>query len=590
MSTMIPATIHPDVKSSAEKKIFKLLRDADNTDDWVVLHSLGLARHLEKRRGEIDFLVLCHRGIIVLEVKGGRIIRESGIWKTINRYNEVINLHESPFDQASSAMFSLERDLRNHFSGDPRLSRLLLGYGVIFPDTYEEKLQFGLEGDKAITYTREDVRLPITRYIGRVASFIEDQGFSNKVQPTVTDINKIVNYLRGDFDCATPLKIQASNTIEELLSLTKEQYIVQDSFTNKHRVIIRGSAGTGKTVLALREAVNSIRSNERVLVLCFNRYLAEVLTRSIHANENIKNIEVDSIHHFMHKLISNSTLKNEFMEAKQSYEYEKLYSSVYPEYASLALLEQEMSWDKLIIDEGQDFLTSDILDFLDACIDGGLETGKWRWFMDDNNQAGVYGQYETESVERLENFGATQILSVNCRNTKQIHEETLMLVNPEEKSVAKVNGLPVRYAWYKGDKGQVAALKRQINRALDENISASDIVILSARSLDRCAASKLDTNSVKPFEVDDLIKSNNKKIPYSTISAFKGLESSIVILTDIEKLDSDWWKSVLYVGMSRAKVELIILLPEELKSVYETRLKDSLLAFSDDKEKFSEYF
>ena len=54
MSRMIPATIHPDVKSAAEKRIFRLLRDAPGTDDWVVLHSLGLARHQTKRRGEID--------------------------------------------------------------------------------------------------------------------------------------------------------------------------------------------------------------------------------------------------------------------------------------------------------------------------------------------------------------------------------------------------------------------------------------------------------------------------------------------------------------------------------------------------------
>ena len=147
MSRMIPPTIHPDVKSSAEKKIFRLLRDAENTDDWVVLHSLGLAKHQEKRRGEIDFLVLCNRGILVLEVKGGRIKREAGIWQTTDRYGNVNKLHESPYEQASSAMFALEKYVKKEFADDPRLSKLIFGYGAICPHTPETELPFGSDGD-----------------------------------------------------------------------------------------------------------------------------------------------------------------------------------------------------------------------------------------------------------------------------------------------------------------------------------------------------------------------------------------------------------------------------------------------------------
>ena len=58
MARMIPATIHPDVLSSGERRIFALLRDAAGTDNWICLHSLGLARHAHKRRAEIDFLLI----------------------------------------------------------------------------------------------------------------------------------------------------------------------------------------------------------------------------------------------------------------------------------------------------------------------------------------------------------------------------------------------------------------------------------------------------------------------------------------------------------------------------------------------------
>jgi hypothetical protein len=55
---MIPPLIHPAVRSAAERKLFGVIRVDTGTDDWVCLHSLALARHDTKRRGEIDFLLL----------------------------------------------------------------------------------------------------------------------------------------------------------------------------------------------------------------------------------------------------------------------------------------------------------------------------------------------------------------------------------------------------------------------------------------------------------------------------------------------------------------------------------------------------
>ena len=58
MAIMIPSVISPDVKSDAEKRIFKWFKDAPGTDDWIVLHSLGLAYHSTLIHGETDFVVI----------------------------------------------------------------------------------------------------------------------------------------------------------------------------------------------------------------------------------------------------------------------------------------------------------------------------------------------------------------------------------------------------------------------------------------------------------------------------------------------------------------------------------------------------
>lgn len=582
MATMIPSVIHPDVKSSAEKRIFRLLKNAPHTDDWSVLHSLGLAKHQTKRRGEIDFLIICPRGVFVLEVKGGRVARNNGIWTTKNRYGEIKNLTESPYAQASSAMFSLEKYIKNNHDLEKQLGRLIFGYGVVLPNTPSFDVE--PDGDQKITYFLEDSRQPITKYIGRLATFSEERTLGNRKRPTQKDIDVLVNYLRGDFDVIEPLWAKVRETDEELLQLTREQFQILKALDINKRVIVRGAAGTGKTLLANKAATTAFNNNKKVLFVCYNRYLANQLNANFENRESLNNITIRSIYQLMDEIIRNSIYSEEFHSKKETCNKDDLYSYLYPEYASLAVLEDDtLSWNVLIVDEGQDFISEPILDFIDLCLEGGLESGNWRWFMDDNNQAAVFGRKDAASIDRLESFGVSHILTVNCRNTVQIQEETQILTTPRARAIARVEGLPVRYAWYESDASQVSTLSRQVDRIKNESTDETDIIILSALSTDKSTAARMATNKVIPFEkIGALEKTNTSHVPYTTISAFKGLEADIVIITDIEKLDGDWWQAVLYVGMTRARVELIVLLPKKLKATYNAKVSKALTSLEDE--------
>ena len=67
MARMIPNTIHSSVRSGAERRIFNVIKNAERTDNWICLHSLGLARHDTKRLGEIDFVLVTMHGVFVLK-------------------------------------------------------------------------------------------------------------------------------------------------------------------------------------------------------------------------------------------------------------------------------------------------------------------------------------------------------------------------------------------------------------------------------------------------------------------------------------------------------------------------------------------
>ncbi len=82
------------------------------------------------------------------------------------------------------------------------------------------------------------------------------------------------------------------------------------------------------------------------------------------------------------------------------------------------------------------------------------------------------------------------------------------------------------------------------------------------------------------FQISSL--ADNSRFPaarpltFSTIHGFKGLENSYIILTDIHRISDDEFRSLLYVGMSRAKVGLIILMDERARKDYTKLLRISL--------------
>ena len=133
MVTFIPPYMGEEIKSSAEKKMFEVLQNLDMKSTYV-LHSLGLPRHRSKIYGEVDFVVLCPRGVACLEIKGGRVECREGKWYFTNRYGKESVKPEGPFAQVSGNMFSLRDILKKRFQADDRLKNVQMACGVVFPD------------------------------------------------------------------------------------------------------------------------------------------------------------------------------------------------------------------------------------------------------------------------------------------------------------------------------------------------------------------------------------------------------------------------------------------------------------------------
>src|SRR5579859_7549192 len=97
---MIPPQIADSTRSGAERRLFKMLSEANLPDDYYCLHSVDLPEHLYKKCGELDFVVVGPSGLYVIEVKGGTITYKQGIWNYATRKGYVVRNSEGPFKQA----------------------------------------------------------------------------------------------------------------------------------------------------------------------------------------------------------------------------------------------------------------------------------------------------------------------------------------------------------------------------------------------------------------------------------------------------------------------------------------------------------
>lgn len=570
MAKMIPDCISKDVISTGEKQIFELFKKAPDTENWIVLHSLYLSKHVKRLYGEIDFLVMAPGlGIFCLEVKGGEIARKDGLWKHTNRYGEVFTKSRSPFEQSRDCMFSLKKAINNKCGANSKLNNLLYGYGVMFPHSefYEE----GIDYELYQIYNRNSRRQPVTEFIKTLAACTKqavknEPWFCEKTSiPDEKDIKDLLAFCRGDFERILPPDQRMGEAEGLIMKYTEEQYKYLDQLQYNPRCFFQGAAGTGKTMLALEAAKRSIFAKNRTLLVCYNILLGNWLKFLLNdVTEDNDNLVAGNFHGFLTDIVtSRGPIPSCITEDK--YEY---YNVTLPLMALEAIDRGEIEpFDKIIIDEGQDLMTPEYLDVFDSLLKGGLAGGKWDIYSDLEQQA-IFSRYSVEDMRKMLEKrcnSANFRLNINCRNTKQIGEATSLMTGfPKPPFILnEIDGIPVEYKFYRNREHQIKELEELLEKLRNQHIPDNKITILSKFKFENSCISGLDTESF-PVEIFSSkhnaipLLQNCKHISFSTISSFKGLENSYIILIDVHKLNEEDYNSLLYVGMSRARTGLYV--------------------------------
>lgn len=577
MATLIPSAIRNDA-SRGERELFYRLKEDPVAEDWIILHSLDLKRHINQVEGEIDLVVLIpNKGILCIEVKACDVTRVDGLWTY--HYRPPKTSIKGPFKQASDAMHSLRGWLR---SKDQQLSNILFYSAVVFTEINFKHTSPEWNNWQCIN--REDILrdsiahrfIDILDHAHKLTKEKHSWYDESLAKPTLKQLERISNLLRGDFEFFSYEQNDVQRAEEVLIRLTNEQILIASQYSDNERMLVRGPAGTGKTFIAIDAASWAINLNKRVGLFCFNKLLGAWLSnKTISIFEEARKKDINFYSGTFHKyLLSKSNLSNKSSAISQS--------GFWNHQLPLVVINQIISnglspeFDYLVIDEAQDLISTEYLDVFDLLLEGGLSSGNWLMLGDFEKQAiysesaSDFGYLDTGILKKRANF-ATFNLRINCRNLKKI-SDTLTLASelvPGYKSnlLSDLDG-QVEPMFY-GTKNSQEKLLDVTVADLLKKYEPNQIVILSMKSLEDSIASHLQKVAGQHLVLYSDVDTDKNAIRYSTIRMFKGMESHAVVLTDIYDLERDMSKALLYIGMSRAKMTLVMLMDEKLKGAYQ---------------------
>ncbi len=548
---MIPPVI--DVNApSGEKEIFQLLKETNSKKfkDCLVFHSLNYPQGTEKNKkqsyeffGESDFVILVpSRGLINIEVKGGKISREDGIWYTNNRFGK--HKIKDPFKQATNSLFKIGGYLKTKDILIPQ------DYLVIFPDCEFDTTGIEISDQNLVS---GEINPKLLNTLNNIIEnhLIEANG---RFHPKESDLNQIIKVLRPNFISNLSSKNLLNQSRKQIDKFTNEQIKILESY-NSNRLIVTGGQGTGKTIIAEEIAKKRLLEGS-VLFISSGRLRNEETKIRF---KDFDNFHCFTFHNFISKIMKDIIKKEipkELSDKINSLKFEDR-TEFFLKFISNTILEADnlKKYDFLIMDEMQNYCHYDeFYGVFGSIIKGDLNEGKWYFFGDFDYQ-NLWSKSISDEIKKknpklyLRDLNhETHQLTYNVRNAQQIvvHSPFLSGVAkeklPSRPFIIKIEG-QIKHYFENSVKHKIERLEKIIEDLKKQNIDGNEIVILSSNRIDNPKNYISSSNIANFFKIIDLtqiskfgidiIKSDEKNcIYFSTSHAFQGMESKIIILTD----------------------------------------------------------
>ncbi|UFS57594.1 nuclease-related domain-containing DEAD/DEAH box helicase [Subtercola endophyticus] len=479
----IESTAHSD----AERRVARLLKDIPNVDA-VAFHSVNLRSHQYKQMAEVDFVILWKGVAIIVEVKGGGVQKFEGVWYSVDRKGDSHRLATSPMEQAQSAMFALKKILEEDGLGwFPAVAVVITPDIEAPPPSHEWKATNWLANETMTAVSLAGALDVIARSAPTAP---------RNAHPARVDDIRV--RLFGAFSRLPVIDAQRGAVIDEQNTATNEQARVLAGLAKIPRLVVFGGAGTGKSVVLAEAAKQDAEAGRTVLVT----------------------FRSPGLRSFFEPRLSGRGI----------------------EITEFAALTPSKQFDVVLVDEAQDLMSADAMDLLERVMIGGRSQGRWRMFLDHNNQAHLHGRFDPDVLELVLADAMECDLSKNVRNTRAIVHMVQEYLGADVGDPGIVNGERIQWKWIVDNKTFEPAL--ELARSLKgDGVRPADIWVI-------------------PVSADHDLDELHDGFRVLSPRVSKGLEAEHVIVCELPTEYGDESLAAFYVAATRARVTLHVVASE----------------------------
>ena len=556
MATCFPEAHLARSKSRAELVLYRALAQQLGTE-YTIFHSvawISRPRGIGPRDGEADIIIVHpSAGILVVEVKGGQIRRDASkaSWTSTDAGGTVYEI-KNPFEQAKAAKYALLEKVKEVPAWQRlRLGRFTLGHAAFFPDVGDAARLSGPASPSALIGDQNDLPA-LCSWVERAFDFWSTSDSGERVGIGQSGVGVFVETFARDATTRPLLSARLREEEDRRIELTDRQASILDLLKRQRRVMIAGGAGTGKTLIAREKAARLAGEGMRVLLLCYNRGLADHLREGC---SQIEGLDVATFHQVCDlwtRRVLAETGTDLLADARRSYPGADLYNVLMPIALTNAVDRRGGIYDAIIVDEAQDFADDFWLPVEMLLTDP--TTGLLYVFLDENQD--IYRRSASIPVP-----GEPLVLNRNCRNTAIIHDMVYRYYRGGPVQQPAIPGSPVEVLAAPTLELQTRQIGQLITRLTQtEGIAAHDIAVLLCKASNRETCERLLgqchlPKSVRLGRIEDF---GPNGLTVDTVARFKGLERAVTIVWEFGDCDSERDRETLYVGLSRAKSLLYV--------------------------------
>ena len=512
----------------------------DLPDDYTVFHGVHWTRveHNKSVFGEIDFAIMTPGGsVLFIEQKAGFLDETAG--GLVKKYGAA---EKKVASQLNRNVSGLQTRFSQH--GGEKLCAEYLFY---CPDyTVQRPDIAGLDPARIVDAKRKD-QLPAL--IRSILPLDEPAPLAERVKTFLGQELSLVPEIGA-----------IAREVEALHTRLSGGLAVWGRKIRCHpfRVRIIGTAGSGKSQLALAALNDAVAAGRKALYVCYNRPLADHMALIAPVR-----VEVATYHQLCDRVIRSQGTTPDFTRPDAFPTLETAFAESAPG--------QDWQFDELVIDEGQDFKPEWLPQLLRL-----LKPDGRAWWLEDPMQ-NLYGRPRAELPDWVElhsdtNYRSPQDVLASLRQ--------LELVPNSIEAGSPLNGSEVEILTYCDTRGMIEETKKALTQGLTSGFKRPQMAVVTWRGREH--SHLLGFDQIGPHKLRsftgryDLLGNpifGEGDILTETVYRFKGQAAPYIVFSEIDfDAYDDTVMRKLFVGATRATMKLTLVMSNRAAEILMNRV------------------